>query len=214
MAESEALLIPRSTTSRCSSAREKRERGQAVRLEQFAGDRLDLRHLFREENAADDLAVVCREDVEALLEESPAQEQDRPQPEVEAAGDLRVRSSPRRRATRSSPAALRRAALCSGPPASAAPAPPPRSARSGRGYSPSRPTRPPDAARELGQPDRDLTSRSCSARCSSPERLRRRRRGRPHAELLRKTLERDRRALRVGLHPRRPRLADRGLTAH
>ena len=119
------------------SAREARER-QAVLSGQLAGDRLHLRHLVRGENAADGPAAVGREGRPDAARRS-ACATARPSVASSRGGGRSPHSSaPRWRARRSSPAAPGRAAPCSGRLGSAAPVPPPRSARSGRGSSPSR----------------------------------------------------------------------------
>jgi hypothetical protein len=64
------------------------------------------------------------------------------------------------------------------------------------------------ARRRILQPARDLLL-DRPAQTARAQRLRRPRRGRPHPQRFRAALERDRRALRLALHPRRPRRADR-----
>src|SRR5438132_12947058 len=68
--------------------------------------------------------------------------------------------------------------------------------------------RPPAGARQLAQPDRDLLL-DHPTQSARTERLRQPRRPRPHPQRLRAPLERDRRTLRLALHPRRPRRTDR-----
>jgi hypothetical protein len=97
------------------SAREARER-DALRARQLAGDRLHLRDLFREENAAGDPTALDRRALAAARRRSAVASGRRPPAPSPGGGRSPRSSTPRPRTGPSSPAARPCAAACNRPP--------------------------------------------------------------------------------------------------